>query len=157
MRRQRLWLWLGLLIVCMRVHAEDLNNILVMEMADAPGKIDQQKLQESMFWAVQELHVERQALPLIAVFHVSLSAAERFGIRGTSLWRNRGDSKRYELWIVGEPSNSIYSQMAVSILERHFALRVDGARRASAIRAVCSRLNFTFSAREVTSIAYAWR
>jgi hypothetical protein len=101
--------------------------------------------------------LEGQTVPLIAVFHISPSVAERLGIGGTSLWHNGGDSKRYELWIVGEASNSIYSQMAVSILERHFALGLDDARRTRAIQAVCSHLDSTVSAKALMTRARSWK
>jgi hypothetical protein len=149
MGQQGRWIWLCLLILTMRADASDTYPSVVMETADAPGRVDQQKLDESVFWAVQELHLQGQPLPLIAVFHISSSAASRLGIGGSSLWRNGGDSKRYELWIVGEPSNQIYSQMAVSILERHFALGLDDARRTRAIREVFLRLDSTVSAKAV--------
>ena len=150
MRRPGRWLCIGSLLFAMHGNASDSRLSLVMEMADAPGRIDQQKLDESVLWALKELHVEGQALPVIAVFHISSSGAERLGIVNTSLWLNRGDSKRYELWIVGEPSNRIYSQMAVIVLERYFALDLSLARRAQAIRAVCLRLDSTVSAKSLT-------
>jgi hypothetical protein len=106
---------------------------------------------------VQELHLQGQTLPLIAVFHISSSAASRLGIGGTSLWRNGGDSQRYELWIVGEPSMQIYSQMAVSILDRHFSLSLDDARRTRAIQEVRSRLDSTVSVKAVIPRARAWK
>jgi len=147
MRRKGRWLWITLLILTMRASAGETGHSLVLEMVDAPGSVDVRKLDESVLWAVEELHLGGRPLPVIAVFHISVSAADRLGIGGTSLWRNGGDSKRYELWIVGEPSNNIYSQMAISILERHFALDLDAARRAQAIQSVCSRLDSTVIAK----------
>lgn len=40
MRRQGRWLWLGLLIFAMHANASDSNLSLVMEMGDAPGRVD---------------------------------------------------------------------------------------------------------------------
>jgi hypothetical protein len=157
MRRQGRWLWLGLLIFAMHANASDSNLSLVMEMGDAPGRVDQRKVDESIRWAVKELYLEGQPLPLIVVFHISPAVAVRLGIEGTSLWHNGGDSKRYELWIVGEPTNEIYGQMAVSILDRHFALKLDDATRTRAIQTVCSRVDSTVSAKSLTPRARSWK
>lgn len=157
MRRQGRWLWLGLLIFSIHANASDSTLSLVMEMGDAPGRVDQQKLDESIRWAVKELYLERQPLPLIVVFHISSAVALRLGIGGTSLWHNGGDSKRYELWIVGEPTNEIYGQMAVSILDRHFALKLDDATRTRAIQTVCSRVDSTVSAKSLTPRGRPWK
>jgi hypothetical protein len=157
MRRLGQWVWLGLFIFAIRAETFGANNSLVMEMIGAPGKVNQQKIEESVRWAVEELHLAGQPLPVIAVFHIPASAAEQLGIGGTSLWRNRGDSKRYEFWIVGEPSNSIYSQMAVGILEPHFALKLDGAERARVIKAVCTRLDSTISAKALLPPPRWWK
>jgi hypothetical protein len=91
------------------------------------------------------------------VFHISPAVAVRLGIEGTSLWRNGGDSKRYELWIVGEPTNEIYEQMAVSILDRHFVLKLDDAARTRAIQAICSRLDSTVSAKSLRPRGRSWK
>ena len=127
MRRQGRWLWLGLLIFAMHANASDSNLSLVMEMGDAPGRVDQRKVDESIRWAVKELYLWGQPLPLIVVFHISPAVAVRLGIVGTSLWHNGGDSKHYELWIVGEPTNEIYGQMAVSILDETGLLAATGS------------------------------
>jgi hypothetical protein len=143
MKRNGLRVLLAVLFLVVHATAAGPNYALVMEMANAPGRVDSQKLDESVVWAVKELHLEQQPLPLITVFHVSVPAAKRLGIGGTSLWRNGGNSKRYELWIVGEPSKQTYCQMAVNVLERHFELGLADARRAQAIQSVCFRLDST--------------
>jgi len=146
-----------LLIFAMRGDATGSTTSIVMEMADAPGRVDQQKIDESVLWAVTELHLNAKSLPVIAVFHISPSAAVRLGIRSTSLWRDRGDANRYELWIVGAPSNTIYSQMAVGILEPHFSLKLDDAERGRVIQAVCSRLDSTVSADALRPQRRPWK
>jgi hypothetical protein len=63
MRRQGRWLWLGLLVFAMRANASDSNLSLVMEMGDAPGRVDQRKLDESVRWAVKELYLGGSLFP----------------------------------------------------------------------------------------------
>lgn len=52
---------------------------------------------------------------------------------------------------------SIYSQMTVSIMERHFELGLDDARRARAIQTVCSRLDSMVSAQALMPRARLWK
>jgi len=150
-------LWIVLLILAVHAGASELVPPAVLEMADAPGRVDQQKVNQSMIWAVRELNLGGQSLPFVAVFHVSLAAAKHLGIEGTSLWQNRGGNNRYELWIVGEPSNRVYSLMAVNVLERHFALGLDEASRTRAVEAVCRRLDSTVNASAIKPRSHAWK
>ena len=63
-------------------------------------------------------------------------------------WRGiTGSTTRYELWIIGEPSDLTYSYMAENILEDHFKLKVENSERARILRTVRSRLNMTVDAK----------
>jgi len=54
--------------------------------------------------------------------------------------RDTGSTTRYELWIIGEPSDLTYSYIAENGLEDHFKLKVDDRARGRILRTVRSRL-----------------
>src|SRR5215470_17822611 len=130
------------------VHApDDLIYPVVMETADAPGTVDRLKLTASLELTAAELHVSVRDLPPIVVFHLSRAAAAKLNLAVSSTVRSTGSTTRYELWIIGEPSDLIYSFMAENILEDHFKLKVDDSARGRILRTVRSRLNMTVDAK----------
>lgn len=135
-----------LVLSCVTVSAHpqtDPPNLFVMEMADAPGTIDQQKLRTGLQLSARELKVDERELPCILVFHVSKDSAARLNLTGSSSWHVTGPLIRYELWIVGEPSDYIYAGLAVNILKHQFGLTIEDNERNRIIQSVRSRIATT--------------
>lgn len=118
-----------------------------METADAPGVIDRRKLTESLKLTGAELNVDECDLPTIIVFHLSKVAAAKLHLTGSFTAINRTDSTtRYEMWIIGEPSDYVYSGMAENIVVRHFQWKVKDSERTRIVQSVQSRLGMIVSA-----------
>ena len=129
-------------------HApDDIGKVVVLETADAPGTVDRSKLTASLELTAADLHVSVHDLPSIVVFHLSKAAAAKLGLAVSSTICSTGSTTRYELWIIGEPSDLTYSYMAENILEDHFKLKVENSERARILRTVRSRLNMTVDAK----------
>ena len=121
---------------------------VIFETADAPGTLDPQKLSECLHLSLRELGLDGRDLPRIAVFHISPQAGRILGVTTNSNWKNNGGgTPRYEMWIVGRPSNYLFSYMLENILERHFQVKVDETARARMIRHIESGLNDTVDVR----------
>jgi hypothetical protein len=125
---------------------DQLADFVVMETADVSSTIDTQKLSLSLKLTSAELGVGERDLPTITVFHLSRADAAKLhlsedfaGISGS------GSSLRYEMWLIGEPSDYVYSRFAENIIEHHFDLKVNNAERARIVQSVCSRLKATVS------------
>ena len=127
--------------------SDDLPCLVVMETADAPGTVDRVKLAASLELTAAELQVSLRDLPPIVVFHLSQTAAAKLKLVVSSTVRDTGSTTRYELWIIGEPSDLTYSYMAENILEDHFKLKLDDGARGRILRTVRSRLDMTVNAK----------
>jgi hypothetical protein len=123
------------------------SDLVVMDTADAPGTVDGLRLMATLELTAAELNVSVHDLPSIVVFHLSKAAAAKLGLAVSSTVCSTGSTTRYELWIIGEPSDLTYSFMAENILEDHFKLKVEGSERARILRTVGSRLNMTVDAK----------
>jgi hypothetical protein len=129
-------------------HTPDgLTSLVVMDTADAPGTVDRLRLKTALELTAAELHVSVRELPSIVVFHLSKDAAAKLGLAVSSAVCSTGSTTRYELWIIGEPSDLTYSYMAENILEDHFKLKFENSERARILRTVRSRLNMTVDAK----------
>jgi len=126
---------------------DDPTSVVVMDSADAPGTVDRLRLTAILELTAAELHVSVRDLPSIVVFHLSKDAAAKLGLAVSSTVCSTGSTTRYELWIIGEPSDLTYSYMAENILEDHFKLKVENSERARILRTVRSRLNMTVDAK----------
>lgn len=128
---------------------DDAPRLVVLETPDASGMIDVQKLTDCLELTAAEFHLSERDLPLIVVFHISQAAAKKLGIAVSSTFRNTGPTTRYEMWIIGEPSESVYSYMAENIFEHHFRLTVSENERARILKTVQSKLEMTVSVRDL--------
>jgi hypothetical protein len=126
---------------------DDPTSVVVMDTADAPGTVDRLRLTAILELTAAELHLSVRDLPSIVVFHLSKDAAAKLGLAVSSTVCSTGSTTRYELWIIGEPSDLTYSYMAENILEDHFKLKVENSERARILRTVRSRLNMTVDAK----------
>jgi len=116
-------------------------QLVIFERQSAPGKVEAVKLCKSLKITMQELQVSAEPLPVLVVFHINESEADLFGVKETSVWRTERDGGvRYELWIVGEPTDEVYSGLAEIFLERHFGMAIDDAERKRVVHAVKERL-----------------
>jgi hypothetical protein len=126
---------------------DNLANLVVMETADAPGVTDRHKLTQSLKLASGELKVEEGDLPAIMVFHLSRAEAAKLHLSVSSAGINHTDSSaHYEMWVIDEPSDCVYSGMAEKILEHHFEPKVSDSERARIVQSVCSRLGMIVGA-----------
>jgi len=136
-------LWLGQESAGSGHAGDDITRLVVMDEADAPGTVDCLRLTASLKLTAAELHVSVRDLPAIAVFHLSKAAAAELGVAVSSTVCSTGSTTRYEWWIIGKPSDLIYSYMAENSLEDHFKLKVEDSERARILRTVLSRLDTT--------------
>jgi len=126
---------------------DDLTSVVVMDTADAPGTVDRLRFTAALELTAAELHLIVRDLPSIVIFHLSKDAGAKLGLSVSSTVCSTGSTTRYELWIIGEPSDLTYSYMAENILEDHFKLKVEDSERARILRTVRSRLNMTVDAK----------
>jgi hypothetical protein len=120
------------------------NSLVIMETGDAPGAVDPEKVSECLRLVVRELNLDSRELPIIVLYHISKDAAKYMGIRENFFGRNSGGREsRYEMWIIGKPSNFLYTYMLENILERHFVLRLNVVERTRIIQHVESNLDAT--------------
>ena len=128
------------ILLCTTVSArrpDNLENLVVLDTPDAPGVIDQDKIRISLQQTATELKVDVRQLPCILVFHVSQATAAKLNITGSSAWHNSGRAVNlYEMWIVGEPSDYIYAELMVKILEHQFGLNIDDSERTRVVECV---------------------
>jgi hypothetical protein len=146
--------WTTASVTASKDHLEAKNNLepigtslVVMDTADAPGTVDSLRLTASLELTAAEFNVNVHELPSIVVFHLSKAAAANLGLTVSSTVCSTGSTTRYELWIIGEPSDLTYSFMAENILEDHFKLKVEDSERARILQTVGSRLNMTVDAK----------
>jgi hypothetical protein len=124
------------------------SPFVIFETSDAPGTLDSKKLSECLQLTLREMNLDGRELPRIAVYHISAEAGHHLGIETNSNWRSSGGGHpRYEMWIVGKPSNSLFTYMLENILERHFQLQVDEAARSRIVIHIERGLDATVDAR----------
>ena len=86
----------------------------------------------------------------IYVFHVSAADAKAAGVEMTSVWKTlREGGYRYELWVVGEPSDEVYGSLAVSLLKDSFGLSLEQKEAKRLKDIVAMKLATTLSAKEL--------
>jgi hypothetical protein len=116
-------------------------QLIIFERQGAPGKIEAARLCESLKITMKELQAPAEPLPVLFVFHINESEADVFGVKETSVWRtDRDGGVRYELWILGMPTDETYSGLAEIFLERHFGVAIEDAERKRVVHAVKARL-----------------
>ncbi|HEY2120915.1 MAG TPA: hypothetical protein VGH37_17125 [Candidatus Acidoferrum sp.] len=128
-----------------------LSQVILFERPGAPGKISIDKIRQSLKLAAQELHTPGDALPGTIFFHISESEAELFGVKRTSIWQTAGREGgiRFEIWIVGEPTDEDYSKLAVVLLEHYFNVAIDPTEGKRVALVVTKKLNGMVSAEEL--------
>lgn len=128
--------------------ARDRPPFVLMENRDAPGTVEPEKLDECLRFTLREMNLEDRELPFILVYHVSRETADELGLETNSIWMaNVGGHPRYELWIVGRPSNFLYNYMLEKVLEKHFQVTVDAVQRSRIVAKVEHSLDVTVDAR----------
>jgi len=121
---------------------------VIFETGDAPGTLDTNKLSECLQLTLREMNLDGRELPRIAVYHISAEAGHYLGVDTNSNWKSSGGGHmRYEMWIVGKPSNYLFTYMLENILERHFQLQVDDAARSRIVTHIERGLNATVDVR----------
>jgi len=119
-------------------------ELVVVEERDAVGLIDKTKIANCIHLIVHELRIEDRELPKIIVYHVSQESAEYLGVGSGSTWRTRGNGQfRYEIWLIGEPSNIEYTSAVEGVLHQYFGVPLDEDQRAKIVRKVEGSLNAT--------------
>lgn len=89
-------------------HPNQSSPFVIFETSDAPGKLDSTKIEECLRLTLREMNVDGRQLPRIVIYHISPEAGRYLGIDTNSNWRSSGGGHlRYEMWIVGPPSNSL--------------------------------------------------
>ena len=128
--------------------AKESPVLVLMETRDAPGTVDPEKLEQCLHLTLREMSLDKRELPRIAVYHVSQKTADYLGVDTNSIWRaNGGGHPRYEMWIVGTPTNSLYSYMMERILQMHFQVAMDERQRSRILEDVERGLNATVDVR----------
>jgi hypothetical protein len=126
------------------------TNPIILEGADTMGAIDRSKIADCIDFMARELHVEDKELPKILVYHVSQETADSLGIASGSTWRTRGKGQfRYEMWVVGAPSNSTWSHAIMDILQQYFEMDIPARQREKMMEHVARRLDATVSVKDL--------
>ena len=129
--------------------AQSKPEFIVFEHPSAPGKVSEDKLHRSLQFAARELHVSGELQCSFYVFHVSPEDAKSAGVEMTSVWKTRrGGEYRYELWVVGEPTDEVYSALAVSLFKDSFGLSLEQEQAKRVKDIVAMKLAMTLSAKE---------
>ena len=130
--------------------AQSKPEFIVFEHARAPGKVSEDKLHHSLHLAAQELNVSGELQSSIYVFHVSAADAKAAGVEMTSVWKTlRDGGYRYELWVVGEPTDEVYGSLAVSLFKDSFGLSLERQEAKRLTDIVAMKLAMTVSAKEL--------
>ena len=130
--------------------AQSKPEFIVFEHPRAPRKVSEDKLHRSVQLAAQELHVSGELQSSIYVFHVSAADAKAAGVEMTSVWKTLRDGRyRYELWVVGEPTDEVYGSLAVSLLKDSFGLSLEQKEAKRLKDIVAMKLAMTLSAKEL--------
>lgn len=120
------------------------TELLVVEERDAVGLIDKKKIADCIHLIVHELHAEDRELPKILVYHVSQESANYMGVGPGSTWRTMGNGHfRYEIWLIGEPSNLAYAYAVESVLHQYLGVSLAEDQRAKIVQRVVRNLNAT--------------
>lgn len=152
MRIASLMLLIATLLSSGAALAQSKLEFIVFEHPRAPGKVSEDKLHLSLQLAAQELHVPGELQSSIYVFHVSAADAKAAGVEMTSVWKTlRGGGYRYELWVVGEPSDEVYGSLAVSLLKDSFGLSLEQQEAKRLKDIVAMKLAMTLSANKLKS------
>ena len=132
------------------VLAQSKPEFIVFEHSRAPGKVSEDKLHRSLQLAAQELRVSGELQSSIYVFHVSAADAKAAGVEMTSVWKTlRDGAYRYELWVVGEPTDDVYGSLAVSLLKDSFRLPLEQEEAKRLKDSVAMKLATTLNARKL--------
>ena len=125
-------------------------NPIILEGADTVGAIERSRIADCIDLIARELHVEDKELPRILVYHVSQETADSLGIASGSTWRPRGKGQfRYEMWVVGAPSNAIWSHAIMDILQQYFEMDIPVRQREKMMEQVARRLDATVSVKDL--------
>jgi len=128
------------------VQSPSKTNPIILEGAHSVAALDRSKIADCIDYVARELHVEDRELPRILVYHVSQETADTLGITSGSTWRTRGKGQfRYEMWVVGAPSNSTWSHAIMDILQQFFAMDIPVRQREKMMEHVERRLDATVS------------
>jgi hypothetical protein len=126
------------------------TNPIILEGADSVGALDRNKIADCIDYVARELHVEDKELPKILVYHVSQETADTLAISSGSTWRTRGKGQfRYEMWVVGAPSNSTWSHAIMDILQQFFEMDIPVRQREKMMEHVERRLDATVSVKDL--------
>jgi hypothetical protein len=127
------------------------SQVILFERPGAPGKISIDKVHQSLKLAAQELHTPGDILPGTILFHIAESEAELFGVKRTSIWQTAGREGgiRFEIWIIGEPTDEDYSKLAVVLVEHYFNVALDPTEGKRAVLVVTKKLSGMVSAEEL--------
>jgi len=129
--------------------AQSKSEFIVFEHPRAPGKVSEDKLHRSMQFAAQELQVSQELQSSIYVFHVSAADAKAAGVEMTSVWKTlRSGGYRYELWVIGEPTDEVYGSLAVSLLKDSFGLSLEQEEAKRVKDIVAKKLAMTLTVKE---------
>ena len=147
----------ALLVVAMLIgisgacRAADKSKIIVVESADAPGRIASDRVEDCLRLLSHEAGTDADSLPLIVVMHVSQKEAAEAGFFGLGMALRRNSntdssSSFYELWLIGEPLTTNYVQALNVVIEQELRLRRNAEEQKRVVARVTRWLDATVSA-----------
>lgn len=146
---QRLLIGLAVLFIVVPGFART-PDILILNAADAPGKVSTERIAACVRVIAQELKVSSQDFPRIVVLHVSRKGGAAAGVSHTLVRRNFDAGTDhvvyYEFWIVGEPREIDYSAAVMNILENRSGQKLEQKDRMAIMQRALRYLQNTVSA-----------
>lgn len=136
------------------VPSEVSGRITLVESADAPGHIGEDRLARVYWDLIREQKLSLKQLPAVLVFHVSRKAAASVGLVASGLRtdkREQGvEEGYYQLWLVGEPVTADYVLSLQTALEHEFGLQYAEKERQALLMRVALRDMATIDAKSLT-------
>lgn len=135
------------------VPSEVSSRITLVESADAPGHIGEDRLARVYWDLIRDQKLSLKQLPSVLVFHVSRKAAASVGLSTTALRTDQckqgAQEGYYQLWLVGEPLTTDYVLGLQTALEHEFGLQYPDKERTALLTRVAVRDMATIDARSL--------
>ncbi len=151
----RILILASLLVPCLAAEEAPgvADRLTLVESADAPGHIDQNRLSRVFWQLVRDQKLELKRLPRVLVLHVSRKVAANVGLAASTVRTDHctkgSDDGYYQLWLVGEPIMPDYVSGLETVLQHEFDLQPQPEEMKALLERVAKRDLATVDARSL--------